>query len=148
MWSRDHEAEILPTCRELGIGFVPYSPLGRGFLSGRFTSPDDLDPGDFRRNGPRFNGDNLEANQALASKVAEIAAELHITAAQFALAWVLAHRERHRAHPRHQAAHVPRAERRRRGYSPRAGDAGAHRGRIAQAVGDRYDPAGMATLNR
>ena len=73
LWTRDVEAEILPTCRELGIGFVPYSPLGRGFLSGRFTSPDELEPGDFRRNGPRWTGDNLDANRALARKVAEIA---------------------------------------------------------------------------
>src|SRR6185437_12309110 len=60
LWTRDVEAEILPTCRELGIGFVPYSPLGRGWLSGRFTSPDDLEPGDFRRNGPRWAEDNLD----------------------------------------------------------------------------------------
>ena len=69
LWTRDPEAEIIPTCRELGIGFVPYSPLGRGFLSGRFSSPDDLDAGDFRRTGPRFTGENLEKNQRLASKV-------------------------------------------------------------------------------
>jgi aryl-alcohol dehydrogenase-like predicted oxidoreductase len=73
LWSRDVEAEILPTCRELGIGFVPYSPLGRGFLSGRFTSPNELDSSDFRRRGPRFTGDNLDANLKLAGKVAEIA---------------------------------------------------------------------------
>src|SRR5205085_6136478 len=77
-------------CRELGIGFVPYSPLGRGFLSGRFTSPNELDEGDFRRSGPRFSGENLEANLKLASKVAEIAAEKDVTPAQLALAWVLA----------------------------------------------------------
>ena len=65
----------MPTCRELGIGFVPYSPLGRGFLAGRFTSPDELDEGDFRRTGPRFTGDNLQANLRLADKVKEIAAE-------------------------------------------------------------------------
>ena len=68
LWSRDPEAEILPTCRELGIGFVPYSPLGRGFLAGRFTSPDELAEDDFRRSGPRFTGTNLEANLALAGK--------------------------------------------------------------------------------
>src|SRR5215469_5217949 len=66
LWSRDPEDEVLPTCRELGIGFVPYSPLGRGFLAGRFTSPDELDEGDFRRTGPRFTGDNLQANLRLA----------------------------------------------------------------------------------
>ena len=90
LWTRDPEAEVLPTCRELGIGFVPYSPLGRGFLSGRFKSPDELDPNDFRRNGPRFTGENLDANLKLAGKVAEIADEKGITPAQLALAWVLA----------------------------------------------------------
>ena len=79
-----------PTCRELGIGFVPYSPLGRGFLSGRFTSPDELDQDDFRRHGPRFSGDNLAANLQLAAKVAEIAADKGVTPAQLAIAWVLA----------------------------------------------------------
>jgi aryl-alcohol dehydrogenase-like predicted oxidoreductase len=89
LWSRDPEAEILPTCRELGIGFVPYSPLGRGFLSGRFTSPDELDQDDFRRHGPRFSGENLDTNLRLAAKVAEIAATKGVTPAQLALAWVL-----------------------------------------------------------
>src|SRR5204863_2979799 len=93
LWTRDPEAEVLPTCRELGIGFVPYSPLGRGFLAGRFPSPDELDSGDFRRSGPRFTGENLEANLKLAAKVAEIAAEKGITPAQLALAWVLAQGE-------------------------------------------------------
>ena len=86
LWTRDPEPEILPTCRELGIGFVPYSPLGRGFLSGRFKSPDELDESDFRRSGPRFTGENLEANQKIAAKVAEIAEEKGITPAQLAIA--------------------------------------------------------------
>jgi aryl-alcohol dehydrogenase-like predicted oxidoreductase len=90
LWTRDPEPEVLPTCRELGIGFVPYSPLGRGFLSGRFKSPDELADDDFRRTGPRFTGENLEANLKLAAKIAEIAAEKGITPAQLALAWVLA----------------------------------------------------------
>jgi aryl-alcohol dehydrogenase-like predicted oxidoreductase len=90
LWTHDPEPEVLPTCRELGIGFVPYSPLGRGFLSGRFKSPDELDENDFRRSVPRFTGENLNANQRLAAKVAEIAAEKGITPAQLALAWVLA----------------------------------------------------------
>ena len=68
LWTRDPEDEVLPTCRELGIGFVPYSPLGRGFLAGRFTSPEELDEGDFRRSGPRFTGDNLEANMRLVAR--------------------------------------------------------------------------------
>ena len=90
LWSRDPENEVLPTCRELGIGFVAYSPLGRGFLAGRFTSPDDLDEGDFRRSGPRFTGENLQANLRLADKVKEIAAEKGVTPAQLAIAWLLA----------------------------------------------------------
>ena len=93
LWTRDPEAEILPTCRELGIGFVPYSPLGRGFLSGRFNSPEELDENDFRRHGPRFTGENLEANLKLAAKVEEIAEEKGVTPAQLALAWVLAQGE-------------------------------------------------------
>jgi aryl-alcohol dehydrogenase-like predicted oxidoreductase len=93
LWTRDPEAEILPTCRELGIGFVPYSPLGRGFLSGRFKSPEDLDENDFRRYGPRFTGENLDANLKLAAKVEEIAGDKGVTPAQLALAWVLAQGE-------------------------------------------------------
>src|SRR4051812_44383835 len=90
LWTRDVEAEILPTVRELGIGFVAYSPLGRGFLSGRFTSPDQLDENDFRRHGPRFTGDALSMNLGLVAKVEEIAGEKGVTAGQLALAWVLA----------------------------------------------------------
>src|SRR4029450_12248543 len=90
LWTRDPAAEVLPTCRELGIGFVAYSPLGRGFLSGRFRSADELDEDDFRRSGPRCTGENLDANQRIAAKVAEIAGEKGITAAQLALAWILA----------------------------------------------------------
>src|ERR1017187_9943241 len=85
LWTRDPETEVLPTCRELGIGFVPYSPLGRGFLSGRFKSPEDLDENDFRRHGPRFTGANLEENLKLAAKVQEIADDKGVTAAQLAL---------------------------------------------------------------
>jgi len=90
LWSREPEDEILPTLRELGIGFVPYSPLGRGFLTGRFRSLDDLDEDDFRRNNPRFEGENFERNMELVERVEEIAAEKEVTAGQLALAWVLA----------------------------------------------------------
>ncbi|MFL5908714.1 MAG: aldo/keto reductase [Solirubrobacterales bacterium] len=93
LWTRDVEAEILPACRELGIGFVPYSPLGRGFLSGRFASPEELDEGDFRRTNPRFQPEHLEANQRLAAKTKEIADEKGITPSQLALAWVMAQGE-------------------------------------------------------
>jgi aryl-alcohol dehydrogenase-like predicted oxidoreductase len=89
LWTRDPEGAVLDTCRELGIGFVAYSPLGRGFLAGRFASPDELDEGDFRKNHPRFQGDNLEHNRRIAEAVKEIALEKGVTPAQVALAWVL-----------------------------------------------------------
>jgi len=89
LWTRDPEDEILPTVRELGIGFVAYSPLGRGFLTGRFRSPDDLDPDDFRRNNPRFQGENFEKNLALADHVTSLAERFRCTPAQLALAWLL-----------------------------------------------------------
>jgi len=89
LWSRDPENDVLPTCRELGIGFVAYSPLGRGFLSGRFKSFDDLPEGDQRRNWPRFQGENFKKNLELAEKVAEIAHAKGCTESQLALAWVL-----------------------------------------------------------
>jgi len=90
LWSRDPEDDILPLCRELGVGLVPYSPLGRGFLTGQITSPADLDANDFRRQSPRFQGDNLGRNLALAEAVRAIAAARGCTPAQLALAWVLA----------------------------------------------------------
>jgi aryl-alcohol dehydrogenase-like predicted oxidoreductase len=89
IWTRDLEDDVLPTLRELGIGLVAYSPLGRGMLSGRFQSADDFDADDWRRTQPRFQGENLEHNLALARKVQDIAAEKGISAAQLALAWVL-----------------------------------------------------------
>ncbi len=90
LWSRDPEAEILPTLRELGIGFVPYSPLGRGFLTGRFRKPEDLPEGDFRRNAPRFVGENFALNLDLVTILEEMAASKGIKPSQLALAWVLA----------------------------------------------------------
>jgi aryl-alcohol dehydrogenase-like predicted oxidoreductase len=147
LWSREPEAEILPTCRELGVGFVPYSPLGRGFLSGRFSSPDDLDQNDWRRTGPRFSGDNLEANLAVAQKVAEIAAEKGATPAQLALAWVLAQGE----------DIVPIPGTKRRTYLEQnagavevelsADDLARIDAELPKAAGDRYDEAGMASVN-
>jgi aryl-alcohol dehydrogenase-like predicted oxidoreductase len=90
LWSRDPEAEILPTLRELGIGFVAYSPLGRGFLTGQINSPDDFAPDDFRRNNPRFQGENFARNLELVEQVRQIAREKDCTPGQLALAWVLA----------------------------------------------------------
>jgi len=147
MWSRDPENGVLPTCRELGIGFVPYSPLGRGFLSGRFTSPDDLDPGDFRRSGPRFTGANLDANLKLAAKVAEIAAEKGITPAQLALAWVLVQGE--------DVVPIP-GTKRREYLEQNAGavdveltaeDLARIDAELPDVAGERYDEAGMAGVD-
>ncbi len=90
LWTRDPETEVLPTVRELGIGFVAYSPLGRGFLTGRFRSLADLAENDFRRRNPRFQGENLERNQEIARRVAALARERQVTPAQLALAWLLA----------------------------------------------------------
>jgi aryl-alcohol dehydrogenase-like predicted oxidoreductase len=89
LWTRDPEDEVLPAVRELGIGFVAYSPLGRGFLSGRIQGPDDLEEGDFRRRNPRFQGDNFRRNLELVERIREIAEEKEVTPAQLALAWVL-----------------------------------------------------------
>src|SRR5207248_8042694 len=90
LWTRDPEEEILPTVRELGVGFVAYSPLGRGFLTGRIKSPDDLDGGDFRRFNPRFQGENFQRNLDLVARLREIADEKGGTPAQLALAYALA----------------------------------------------------------
>jgi aryl-alcohol dehydrogenase-like predicted oxidoreductase len=90
LWTRDVEGEILDTCRELGIGFVPYSPLGRGFLTGRIKSIEDLEEGDWRRNSPRFQGDNLKHNLAIIRRLEEIAAAKQCSLAQLALSWLLA----------------------------------------------------------
>jgi aryl-alcohol dehydrogenase-like predicted oxidoreductase len=147
LWTRDVEQEILPTLQELGIALVAYSPLGRGFLSGRFTSPDELDEGDFRRYGPRFTGENLQQNLKLAERVKELAEEKGISAGQLALAWVL-----------HRGEYiVPIPGTKRVSYleenlaaadvelSPEEVE------RIAQeiptATGERYDEHGMRTVN-
>jgi aryl-alcohol dehydrogenase-like predicted oxidoreductase len=90
LWTRDVEAEILPLCRELGIGFVPYSPLGRGFLTAKFKKPEDLPVDDWRRNNPRFQGGNFERNLKLAERIETLAQRKKCTPAQLALAWVLA----------------------------------------------------------
>ncbi len=90
LWTRDPEDGPLPACRELGIGFVAYSPLGRGFLTGQIRSPEDLEEDDFRRNNPRFQGENFRRNLDLVARVEEIAREKGCTPAQLALAWVLA----------------------------------------------------------
>jgi aryl-alcohol dehydrogenase-like predicted oxidoreductase len=148
LWTRDIEAEILPAARELGIGVVPYSPLGRGFLSGRFTSPDQLDADDFRRHGPRFTGENLEQNLRLVSKVAEIAQEKGCTPGQLALAWVLAQGD--------DVVPIP-GTKRRRYLEENLGaldveltpeDLDRIDDELPEAAGDRYDATGMSTVGR
>jgi aryl-alcohol dehydrogenase-like predicted oxidoreductase len=147
LWTRDVEQEILPRLRELGIGLVAYSPLGRGFLAGRFSSPQELDEGDFRRSGPRFTGENLERNRQLADAVRELAAEKGVTPGQLALAWVLS-RDPH-------IVPIPGTKR----VSYLEENLGAaeitlseqESERIAEAVpaaaGDRYDEQGMRGVN-
>lgn len=93
LWTRDVEAEILPLCRELGIGFVPYSPLGRGFLTGKLQKMDDLAPDDWRRRGPRFQGENFQHNLAIVHRLEALAQKHKCKSAQLALAWVLAQGE-------------------------------------------------------
>jgi len=93
LWSREPEDEIFAACRELGIGFVAYSPLGRGFLTGRIQHVDDFEPSDYRRHSPRFQGENFQKNLDLVRRIEEIAAEKKCTPSQLALAWVLAQGE-------------------------------------------------------
>ncbi len=148
LWTRDLEDEILPALEELGIALVAYSPLGRGFLAGRFSAREEIEEGDFRRYGPRFSEENFERNLALTERVRELAAEKDVTPAQLALAWVLSRGEHI----------VPIPGTKRRSYlednlaaagvrlSPEESE------RIAAAVpaaaGDRYDAQGMTTVNR
>jgi aryl-alcohol dehydrogenase-like predicted oxidoreductase len=150
LWSRDVEDEILPTARELGIGFVPYSPLGRGFLTGRITSPEDFEEDDFRRNAPRFQDENFQKNLDLVDRVREIAQEKDVTAGQLALAWLLYQGE----------DVVPIPGTKRREYleeNAAAADVeltGEDLRRIEEvapagaAAGERYDEAGMGSVNR
>jgi aryl-alcohol dehydrogenase-like predicted oxidoreductase len=148
LWTRDVEEEILPTCRELGVGFVAYSPLGRGFLSGRFRSPEELDENDFRRHGPRFTGEALEQNLRLVAKVEEIAAEKSCTPGQLALAWVLAQGD--------DIVPIPGTKRRTYLEENLAAaevtltpeDLRRIDAEVPRAAGDRYDRAGMAAVNR
>ena len=93
LWSRDPEDELLPLVRELGIGFVPYSPLGRGFLTGQFRTPQDIPEDDFRRHNPRFQGENFQKNVDLVTRVEAIAKKKTCTPSQLALAWVMAQGE-------------------------------------------------------
>lgn len=150
LWSRDPEDELLGVVRELGIGFVPYSPLGRGFLSGEIKSIDDLAPDDFRRTNPRFAGDNFQKNLDLVAAVGAIAADKGVTAAQLALAWVLAQGEE--LVPIPGTRRIATLE-----QNAAAADIVLTSDDLARieavfprgaAAGERYAPGGMTSLNR
>jgi aryl-alcohol dehydrogenase-like predicted oxidoreductase len=128
LWTRDPEGEILATCRKLGIGFVAYSPLGRGFLTGRIRNQSDLEPSDYRRNSPRFQGENLNRNLRIVEGIEQVAREEHCSLAQLALAWLLAQGE----------DIVPIAGTKRRKYLDEN----------TRAVGTRLSPAGLARLDQ
>jgi aryl-alcohol dehydrogenase-like predicted oxidoreductase len=149
LWSRDPEDEILPTVRALGIGFVPYSPLGRGFLTGRFQRIEDLPEGDFRRGSPRFSGENFRRNLDLVARIRTLAAERGVEPSQLALAWVLAQGKdvvpipgtTTRAHLEENAAAAALA------LTPdelRRIDAVAPKG---AAAGERYPPSSMRNVD-
>lgn len=150
LWSRDPEDELLGVVRELGIGFVPYSPLGRGFLSGDIKSIDDLAPDDFRRTNPRFAGDNFQKNLDLVDAVGAIAADKGVTAAQLALAWVLSQGED--LVPIPGTRRITTLE-----QNAAAADIVLTPDDLARieavfprgaAAGERYAPGGMSSLNR
>jgi aryl-alcohol dehydrogenase-like predicted oxidoreductase len=147
LWTREVEPEILPTLQELGIGLVAYSPLGRGFLSGRFSSPEELDEGDFRRYGPRFTGENLKQNLKLAERVRELAAEKGVTPGQLALAWVL-HRSEHIV-PIPGTKRVSYLEENIAAADVRLSDEEVQRitESVPAAAGERYDPEGMRSVS-
>ncbi len=149
LWSRDPETEILPTLRELGIGFVPYSPLGRGFLTGQLKSPDDFAENDYRRSSPRFQGENFERNLELVEQVRALAGEKGVTPGQLALAWLL--------HQGDDLVPIPGTKRRSRlTENVEAADVHLNQAELARleeiipvgaAAGERYDEGGMRTLN-
>ena len=152
LWTRDPEAEILPLCRELGIGFVAYSPLGRGFLTGRYRSMDDLDANDWRRNNPRFQGDNFQKNLDLVAHVESLAKTKGCTPAQLALAWLL--RRGDDIVPIPGSKRVERVEENARANDVSFTLSDADIANIdallpvGAAVGTRYVEGGMKTLNR
>jgi aryl-alcohol dehydrogenase-like predicted oxidoreductase len=150
LWSRDPEGEILAACRDLNVGFVAYSPLGRGFLTGRFKKSEDLTDDDFRRHHPRFEGENLQSNQQLAETVEQVAREKGCTPAQVALAWVLSRGE--------DIVPIPGTKRvRYLEENVKALDVRLEAGEVSRleaafpqgaAAGERYHPSGMRVINR
>jgi aryl-alcohol dehydrogenase-like predicted oxidoreductase len=149
LWTRDPEDELLPLCQELGITFVAYSPLGRGFLTGRFRSPADIPSGDWRHNNPRFQGENFQQNLALVHRIEEIAKRKRCTPAQLALAWLLTHLN---VVPIPGSTHRSRVEENSTAVDVRlTSEDIAEIEEIAPkgvAAGTRYPAAGMAAVNR
>jgi aryl-alcohol dehydrogenase-like predicted oxidoreductase len=147
LWTRDPEEEVLPVLRELRIGFVPYSPLGRGFLTGQVRSVDDLEDGDFRKTNPRFEGENFEHNLRVADEVRQIAAGAGVTPAQVALAWLLAQGEDIAPIP--GTKHVSRLEENVAADSVRlAAEQLDKLTRITPPAGDHHSEAQMRMLDR
>jgi aryl-alcohol dehydrogenase-like predicted oxidoreductase len=149
LWTRDPETEILPTCRRLGIAFVAYSPLGRGFLTGAIKSPDDFDTDDYRRNSPRFQGENFQHNLELVAKIRQFAEAAGMTPGQLALAWVLAQGEdivpipgtKRRKYLEENAAAADFA------LAPKVVNSLRELFPLDAAAGDRYIPAMKALVN-
>jgi aryl-alcohol dehydrogenase-like predicted oxidoreductase len=147
LWTRDPEAELLPLLRQLGIGFVPYSPLGHGFLTGQIRTPDDIPNNDWRKTNPRFTGENFQRNLALVDEVTAVAAEAGATPAQIALAWLLAQGN--------DIAPIPGTRRVARVEENTAADtiqlSGNQLDRLSSlppAAGERHDEANMASIDR
>jgi aryl-alcohol dehydrogenase-like predicted oxidoreductase len=147
LWTRDVEAELLPLLRELGIGFVPYSPLGHGFLTGRLRTADDIPADDWRKSNPRFTGENFQRNLRVVDEVQAVADEVGATAAQVALAWLLAQGD--------DVAPIPGTRRVARVEENTAADGVAltavqlnRLNNLTPAAGDRHDEANMASIDR
>ena len=150
LWTREPESDVLPTCRELGISLVAYSPLGRGFLTGAFQKPEDLGPDDFRQHMPRFQGDNFEHNLKLVQKVKDIAEGKNCTPAQLSLAWLLAQGED--VVPIPGTKHRERLEENLQAMEIELNDDDLRRieeaAPVGYAAGMRYPQAAMQTVNR
>jgi aryl-alcohol dehydrogenase-like predicted oxidoreductase len=147
LWAREPEDELLPLLRELGIGFVPYSPLGHGFLTGEIRSPEQLSDDDWRKTNPRFVGDNFQRNLAIVREVEAVAAEVSGTAAQVALAWLLAQGD--------DIAPIPGTKRVARVEENTAADSFAlsamqieRLNNLTPAAGERHEEANMAVIDR
>jgi len=147
LWTRDPEAELLPLLRQLGIGFVPYSPLGHGFLTGQIRTVDDIPDGDWRKTNPRFTGENFERNLAIVDEVAAVAAQAGATPAQIALAWLLA--QSNDIAPIPGTRRVARVEENTAADGIELSDDQLKRlSNLTPAAGERHDEANMAAIDR